>query len=139
MLEYPVKLTPDEDGGYVVEFPDLGGFSQGDDEEEALHNAVDLLETIVAFRIKDNEPVPKPGKHKNLPKIAVPPVTAAKLALYWEMQKKGMRKAGLARRLHLHGPQVDRLLDVHHESKMSQLETALAAMGVKLVTEIRPL
>ena len=48
-LAYPANLDPDEGGGLVVTFPDFGvGVTQGETREEALTQAADLLETMVA-------------------------------------------------------------------------------------------
>jgi antitoxin HicB len=48
-LAWPVTLDPAEEGGFVVNFPDFPeGWSQGDSREEALAQAADLLETMVA-------------------------------------------------------------------------------------------
>jgi antitoxin HicB len=129
-------LTPQEEGGFVVEFPDLGGFTQGEDEEEALLNAVDLLETLIAFKIKDNEDIPQPSEIASYPLVAVPPVAAAKLLIYWEMKRQKIRKSTLAKRLNWHGPQMDRLLDIRHESKFSQIQTVLAALGKSMVVDL---
>jgi antitoxin HicB len=60
---------------------------------------------------------------------------AAKLALYELMIKTGTRKADLARKLGIHAPQVDRLLDLDHESRLDQIDNALRALGKEL--EIR--
>lgn len=64
--------------------------------------------------------------------MALPALTAAKLALYETMRSQGVRKAELARRLGRHMPQVDRLLDLHHASRLDQVEAALAALGKRL-------
>jgi antitoxin HicB len=48
-LAYPAQLEAEADGGYVVTFPDFGfGATQGDSLDEALVQAADLLETMVA-------------------------------------------------------------------------------------------
>ena len=48
-LAYPAQLEAEGDGGYVVTFPDFGvGATQGDSRDEALVQAADLLETMVA-------------------------------------------------------------------------------------------
>ena len=41
--EFPAIFHLDEEGGYWVEFPDLGIFTQGDDLEEAILMAGDCL------------------------------------------------------------------------------------------------
>ncbi len=42
---------------------------------------------------------------------------------------QGVRKAELARRLGWKGPQVDRLFDLEHASRLDQLEAAAKALG----------
>jgi antitoxin HicB len=43
-----------------------------------------------------------------------------------------MRKADLARLLGVHMPQVDRLLDLRHRSKLEQADAALNAVGYRI-------
>ena len=45
------------------------------------------------------------------------------------MTEQGIKKAGLARRLGWHMPQVDRLFDLKHASRMDQLEAAARSLG----------
>jgi antitoxin HicB len=49
----------------------------------------------------------------------------------------GLRKADLARKLNLSPSVVDRLLSLTHASRIEQIETALAALGKKLVVGVR--
>ena len=58
---YQAVLTPDEDGGYDVEFPSLPGcFTYGDTIAEAAEQSVDAASTYVAALIKDGLAVPEP-------------------------------------------------------------------------------
>ena len=43
-----------------------------------------------------------------------------------------MGKAELARRLGWHLPQVDRVLDIKHHSRLDQMDAALGAIGRRL-------
>ena len=52
-----------------------------------------------------------------------------KLGVYSEMMAQGIRKAELARRLGWKPPQVDRLFDLGHASRLDQLEAAAKALG----------
>ena len=52
-----------------------------------------------------------------------------KLGFYQAMTEQGIRKAELARRLGWHVPQVDRLFDLRHASKLDQIETAARSLG----------
>jgi antitoxin HicB len=64
-------------------------------------------------------------------------MSAAKVALYRAMREAGVGKAELARRLGWHLPQVDRVLDLLHASKLEQIELALRALGKRLVVEVK--
>lgn len=138
MYTYPVTLEHDPDTGSVmVGFPDLPWVhSVGDDEGEALLNAVDALETALDVCIRSRETFPEPGKiKKGAVTVMLGVQAAAKATLHNEMVRQGVRKAELARRLGLHMPQVDRLLDIRHSSRLEALEAAYKALGKQL--EIR--
>ena len=58
---YQAVLTPDEDGGYDVEFPSLPGcFVCGDTIAEAAEQAVDAASTYVAVLVRDGLAVLEP-------------------------------------------------------------------------------
>ena len=48
------------------------------------------------------------------------------------MTEQGVKKAELARRLGWHMPQVDRLFDLRHASRLDQLEAAARVLGHSL-------
>lgn len=131
MLSYPVKLTPDDNDTVLVsapDFPELTTF--GEDEEDALWHAVDALEEAIAARMQTREDVPEPSRGRR--RVALPTQTALKVLLYQAMRCKRVRKAELARRLHWHAPQVDRLLDLRHASRLDQIDAAANALGFDL-------
>jgi antitoxin HicB len=137
MLAYPVELTQDTNGTLMVAFPDFSEAATfGEDEADALLRAVDALETVLAARIDDREPIPLPQPAGNRRSVALPALTAAKILLYRAMREAGVRKADLARRLGWQGPQVDRLLDLGHASRLDQIEQALAAPGKRLTLDV---
>ena len=137
MLAYPVELTPDSNGTLMVTFPDFPEAATfGDDEADALLRAVDALETVLAARIDDRDDIPLPSAPERRACVALPALTAAKVLLYRAMREAGVRKADLARRLGWQGPQVDRLLDLGHASRLDQIEQALAALGKRLTVDI---
>jgi len=50
MFDYPVTLTPDDNGTVLVTFADVPeAITFGADEDEALLNAIDALETGLSF------------------------------------------------------------------------------------------
>lgn len=130
MFDYPVTLTPD-DGTVLVTFADVPeAITFGADEDEALLNAIDALETGLSFYVDARKPLPIPGKPKRGQKTVRPSaLECAKLGVYKAMTEQGIKKAELARRLGWHMPQVDRLFDLRHASRMDQIEAAAAALG----------
>ena len=56
----------------------------------------------------------------------------AKLGVYQAMTSQGVKKSELARRLGWHMPQVDRLFNLHHASRLDQIEAAARVLGCRL-------
>ncbi|MFO1296913.1 MAG: type II toxin-antitoxin system HicB family antitoxin [Rubrivivax sp.] len=134
MFDYPVILTPQPEGGYTVAFPDVPeAITQGEDEDEALLYAVDALEAALSFYVDNRKPLPAPSKPRRGQRVVHPSaLESAKLAIYAEMLAQGVRKSDLARKLGWHLPQVDRLLDLNHASRMEHLESAARILGKEL-------
>lgn len=128
MFNYAVKLEHDDaTGAYIVSCRDLPLMnSVGDSVDEALLEAVDGIVTALSIEIEERRPVPaaspkQPGEHV----VALPVLVTMKAALHNAMIETGTRKAELARKLGQKGPQIDRLLDVEHSSKVETVELAL--------------
>jgi antitoxin HicB len=137
-LDYPVHLEPAEEGGFIVTFPDVPeGITQGEDKDEALLRAVDALETALSFYTDEGVDLPKASKPKRGQRTVRPSAQAClALVIYQAMRDDGVRKSELARRLGWHMPQVDRVLDPNHASRLDQAEMALAALGRGLSLQI---
>lgn len=70
---FPVALTRERNGRFVVRFPDLPEVSaDGATEEEALREARDCLSEALTNRIDDNGPVPNPSRPKNGQRAVAP-------------------------------------------------------------------
>ena len=138
MLQYPVKLSRDTNGTILVDFPDVPqAHTFGEDEGEALLHAVDALETALSMYIDDRRDIPKPSPVRRRGKsVTVPALTEAKLALYSVMRAQRVGKAELAKRLNCHLPQVDRLLDLLHSSRLDQIEAAFRVLGKRLAIAV---
>ena len=63
--------------------------------------------------------------------VCLPPLAALKLAIHDAMTQQKVTQTALARRLSIDGRQVRRILDLDHESKFSQIEAALALLGLR--------
>ena len=129
MFDYPVILTPDDDT-LLVTFPDIPeALTFGINEEDAMFNAIDALETALSFYVDTRKQLPEPSLIPDLPTVRPSVLEGVKLAVYREMMLQGIRKADLARRLGWKAPQVDRLFDLGHASRLDQLEAAAKALG----------
>ena len=138
MLAYPALFTAEPEGGYTVTFRDVPeAITCGDDAAEAAAMAVDALETALSIYVDRKLPLPAPSAAQPDERpVFLSSLGMAKAGLYQAMRGQGVGKADLARRLGCHLPQVDRLLDLCHQSKMEQVERALAALGQRLVVEV---
>lgn len=62
MLTYPVRLTPEEDGGVTLTFPDIPEASvSGASEEEVFAHALAELEKALAEHVVDGRAIPAPS------------------------------------------------------------------------------
>jgi len=140
MLRYPVKLRKDTNGTLLVSVPDFPeAHTFGEDEADALRRASDAIASAMQGRITDRKEIPSPSAPKRGQRVvALPAIVTAKLALYRAMIETGTRKADLTRLLGVHPPQVDRLLDLDHDSRLDQIEHAARALGRELHIELRP-
>ena len=134
MLSYPLRLR--KDGATILavspDFPELTTF--GIDRADALRHAVGAFEEAIAARMARRQRLPSPSAGRT--RVELPTQTALKILVYQAMQAEGLTKAGLARRLHWHAPQVDRLLDIRHATRLDQMDAALNAMGRRLSIDL---
>jgi antitoxin HicB len=131
---WPVRLDHAEEGGFVVSFPDFPeGWSQGDTREQALEQAADLLETMVANYMAEGWDLPEPSRATGGSLVPLAPLVAAKAELYRAMRKAGITKAELARRIGVSPQAAQRLFNIHHASRLDQIEAAMRTLGRRLV------
>ena len=130
MLAYPIRFRADGDTVLVTapDFPELTTF--GVDESDAFLHARDALEEAIAARMAARQEVPPPSRGRR--HVALTTQASLKILLYREMRCRGISKAQLARRLSWHPPQVDRLLNLNHASRLDQVDAAFAALGARI-------
>ncbi len=131
MLTYSVELTPDDNNTLLVTCPDIPELtSVGDDEDEALLNARDALESALELYQETRRPIPLPSPPtEGSVTVTLPAALSLKVLLHNEMLKQGVRKAELARRLDWRLPQVERLLNLNHAARLDHLERAARVLG----------
>jgi antitoxin HicB len=131
-LAYPVQIRKDG-AEYMARFPDFGiGVTHGKTEEDALRWSEDLLEEIIAGYMASGRAIPRPSPARRRPVVFLPPLTAAKVALYRAMQEAGLRKPQFAARLKWSARRVEALFDLRRETPLDEIEAALRAVGQRL-------
>ena len=131
-MQYPALFHPDE-GGFVVTFPDFD-WGQGDTEQEALEMATDAVRPMMKGV---GLPHPHSRRVRKYRLIRLPALQSAKVELYLEFFRSGMRKTELARRMGIPKTVVDRLFDLEHRSRLDQIEAAFRALGKEITISVR--
>jgi len=136
---YLVCFREDENGTVIAAAADVpGAMTVGTDRAEALDRIQGALIVMLAARMEDREPIPRPS----LPAMGqrllmLPPMVAAKLSIYQEMRARRSTLDQLRRRLGWDPTRVARLLDLRRRTRLEDLEAALEALGKRLVIEVR--
>ena len=138
-MKYPATFTPAEEGGFVITFRDIPeAISQGDDEDEALHMAADVLLTVMDFYFEDRRLVPMPSKQQEGERMIPLPLSAAsKVLLLNEMLAQDVGPSELARRMGTSKQEANRLTDLKHATKIDRIADAMAALGRELDLVVR--
>jgi antitoxin HicB len=137
-IAFRCRLEPEEDGGFTVTFPDLPfGATQGATESEALAEAADCLETILAVLVDEGRDIPEPWKPAPGEHLVSPSaVTAAQVALYKTMRRQGVSADELARRLGMNASEIRNLTDLSSYPALETIERALAVLGHRLTVAL---
>ncbi|ATA25833.1 antitoxin HicB [Brenneria goodwinii] len=142
MFNYPALVSFDEDSGqYEILYRDFKNLtSTAFTEEDIVLEAARWLTEIIGEYIDARIPIPQPSalQHDEI-RIHLPVLVNLKAALHNAMIQTGTRKADLARKLNQKGPQIDRLLDVNHASKIETLEQALYLLGYEVSVSVAEL
>ena len=139
-MKYPATLTPatDIEGVFIVSFRDIPeALTQGDGQEEALFMAQDALITSMEFYFEDKRPVPLPSRPKKGEHLIELPVSiAAKVLLLNEMLASGIKNSTLAKALGVSQPEINRLINLKHSTKIDRIADALKVMGKNLEVRV---
>jgi antitoxin HicB len=135
---FPYAFEPEESGGVLVRFVDVPEAHTFGANEAAAggEQALDCLIAALGGYLKLGREVPRPSPARGRPVATLPPLVAAKLALYEAMRAQGITRTELARRLGLQENGVRRLLDLDHRSHIDQIDRALAALGQRLEVRV---
>jgi len=133
-LQYPAVLKKDDNGTWLVTFPDFDdAVTFGDTREEALAHAVDALETVIISRMTHKLDVPTPSPGRGKPVVSITPLTAAKALLYKELREQNISIRQLAQKLKCEYPVAHRLLDVSRKTQVNEIARALQVLGKRVI------
>src|SRR6266478_5195374 len=109
---YPCKVERDEDGRYVVCFPDFAeALTEGETLEEALFNASEALSLTLEGRAEEGMSIPLPPS-KDLEHM-IYPSSRVQAALLVRFSRKGRKIADIARSLGTSWPAASHMEDLH--------------------------
>ena len=133
-FNYPAVIERDEDGRFVVTFPDFGwGGTDGATLDEALDEAKDLLRELIATTIRKGRPLPAPSRTSKRRPLVIPPLQIAlKAALYEAYRQANISQRLLARDLNIAENEVRRMLNPDHATKASTIDAVLHRLGVRI-------
>ena len=138
-MQYPATVTRDEDGRYLVNFRDFGwGGTDGGTLQEALSEASDCLDELIASTIENDDPLPIPGDMLAVNTWPVTPsaLMAAKAAIYREQKTRQHKKTELAALVGKDEKFIRTLLDPNAGSKIKSIEDVLHALGKRIVISV---
>lgn len=137
-FNYPAEIERDEDGRFVVTFPDFGwGATDGATREDALAEAKDLLRELISTTIRENAHLPAPSPATRRRPVVVPPVQVAlKAALYEAYRNAGISQRQLARDLEVAESAVRRMLNPDHPTKAATIDEALRHLGKRITVTV---
>lgn len=136
-LSFPIHLTVDSAGFFLVQFPDLKGTAtDGKSRQEALSEAIDCLDAALAHRIKNHLAIPKPAAARGRTLISPSALMGAKTALYLAWQETGMSCLAFSRKLGLELKTLQRMLDPRHRTHIGSIEKVLRELGTNLTIDI---
>jgi antitoxin HicB len=128
---YPVQLTSDPDGGFVVTCRDLPEVvTQGDTRRQAIEEAEGALQAAIEMRIQDGLAIPPASTQNNGEEwAAVPIATAMKAALYLTLREQGLDRSDLAQRLGVGEHEASRIMNDVDQGHIPAIEAALHCLG----------
>ena len=137
-FQYPVTLKR-SDGEVIATFKDVPeAITFGGDKEHALHEAEDALLVALSAYVDDKRPIPAPSKPtKRQSVVVVPPLAVAKIALHNALLDARLSNVALAEKMGLRETQIRRMLDLDHQSHISQIQQALRILGYEVVTSVK--
>ena len=133
-FNYPAEIERDEDGRFVITFPDFGwGATDGATREEALDEAKDLLRELITTTMRKGRALPEPSRASKRRPLVIPPLQIAlKAALYEAYRQANVSQRCFARELNIAENEVRRMLNPDHATKAGTIDAVLGHLGARL-------
>lgn len=135
---YPAKFDLNDDGCYVVSFRDIPeALTQGFSLEEAKEQALDSLIIAFDFYFEDNRSIPIPSEALEDEYLIELPISVwSKVLLLNAMLEQHVSQSELAKRLHRSRQEMQRIIDLNHNTKIDTVVEALKQLGKQPVFSI---
>ena len=135
---YPVEFRKDQNGTVIALIPDVPGtMTVGADREEALERIHGALVAMLAARIDDHEPIPRPSRPVRGQRVAaLSPMVAAKIRIHQALYAAHKSPGDLRKRLGWDEARLDRVLDLRRRARFEDIEAVLKALGKRLVVAV---
>jgi len=134
---YYAQIELDEYGEWDVVFPDVPEVvTGGKTKRETFDNAREALGLALLGYIDRNQALPEQNRRKGLTPVPVLAHDALKIAVIEAFKEAGITKTQLGQRLGKQLPEIRRLLDPNHQTKMQPLERALSELGRNVIVSI---
>ena len=138
-FSYPFRVESNEEGGYIASFRDVPeALTEAASIDELKEMALDALITAIDFYIEDRRPLPLPSAPLDGEMVVtLPPSVVSKVLLLNVMIQSRIRPSDLAKLMGVSRQEVNRVIDLHHTTKIDTVGKALQAMGKRLELTIR--
>ena len=135
---FPADLSLLKNKTIKVSFPDIpNSITCGKNEQHAMEMAFDCLLTVFTAYMHDGDDLPQPSCVKRGQKgIEIPAMVALKMTIYQTMKEHGITQNELGTKLNCDARQIRRLLDLDHNSRFDQIESALHVLGLKVAMAV---
>jgi len=107
--------------------------TQGENMEEALFNASEVLTLTLEYRLDEDREIPEPSQITNSNTYLISPSAKVQAALLVRKAREGKSLAELARTLETSWPSVKRLENPHNSPTLKMIDKTAAALGKRLV------
>ena len=137
-FNYACRVIKADDGTEIIkcrDFPELLSWSVDGKSLETW--AKYAIEDCLNFRMKDRMPIPEASPAQEEEFVVELELTqVAKILLSNEMVSRGISRAELSRLSGVRLPELTRLLNIHHATKIDRLDGVMRTIGKKLVLSI---